>query len=114
MEALTSVMENLAIYSEQTKDAKKLGADIIVFPEVICAWFIWSENSLPSCRILPWILQFTFLNYRPLWQLYAAMMSWVGCLLKDAGLSDTLKLREWEQLNGNNRNFEKDMAILCK
>jgi predicted amidohydrolase len=37
MEALTSVMENLAIYAEQTKDAKKLGADIIVFPEVIFA-----------------------------------------------------------------------------
>merc|ERR1712021_321836 len=33
MEALTSVMENIAIYSEQTNDAKKLGADIIVFPE---------------------------------------------------------------------------------
>ena len=30
------------------------------------------------------------------WQLCAAMMSWVGCLLTDYVLSVTWKLREWE------------------
>ena len=33
---------------------------------------------------------------RSLWQLYAPMMSWVGCLLTDLVLSDTWKLREKE------------------
>jgi hypothetical protein len=31
-----------------------------------------------------------------IWQLCAAMMSWVGCLLTDSGLPYTWKLREWE------------------
>ena len=35
VDALSSVVENLEIYSEQTKEAKKLGSDIIVFPEVL-------------------------------------------------------------------------------
>ena len=35
VDALSSVVDNLQIYSEQTKDAKSLGAKIIVFPEVI-------------------------------------------------------------------------------
>ena len=34
-DALSSILANLEIYSEQTKEAKKLGADIIVFPEVL-------------------------------------------------------------------------------
>ena len=34
-DALTSIVANLHVYSEQTKEAKKLGAKIIVFPEVI-------------------------------------------------------------------------------
>ena len=31
-----------------------------------------------------------------MWQLCAAMMSWVGCLLTDSVLPDKWKLREWE------------------
>ena len=34
-DALASIVANLQIYSEQTKEAKKLGAKIIVFPEVM-------------------------------------------------------------------------------
>ena len=34
VDALSSVVDNLIIYSKQPKEAKKLGADIIVFPEV--------------------------------------------------------------------------------
>ena len=107
MEALTSVMENLAIYSEQTKDAKKLGADIIVFPEVIFAWFIWLENSSPSCRILPWILQFTCLNCRPLWQLCAAMMSWVRQWIElvDTNRFSANKIKSSESVNKQPTQF---------
>ena len=32
-----------------------------------------------------------------MWQLCAAMMSWVGFLLTDSMLPDAWKLREWEQ-----------------
>ena len=34
-DALYSLMENLQVYAEQAKVAKSLGADIIVFPEVL-------------------------------------------------------------------------------
>ena len=34
VDALSSVLANLEIYREQTKNAKLLGANIIVFPEV--------------------------------------------------------------------------------
>ena len=39
-DALASVVANLQIYLEQTKEAKKLGAKIIVFPEVMIYLFI--------------------------------------------------------------------------
>ena len=40
VDALSSVVDNLIVYSEQTKEAKKLGADIIVFPEVKYSGFL--------------------------------------------------------------------------
>jgi len=53
MEALTSVMENLAIYSEQTKDAKKLGADIIVFPEFGTTPWVPRNQVIPFSEPIP-------------------------------------------------------------
>ena len=35
VDALSSVLDNIEIYQQQTQEAKKKGADIIVFPEVI-------------------------------------------------------------------------------
>ena len=41
-------------------------------------------------------MQFWEENALFLWQLCAAMMSWVGCLPKDSVLPDKWKLGEWE------------------
>ena len=42
---------------------------------------------------------------------FSSLMSWVGCLVSDSGLPDST----WKFYgNGNNRNFEKNLAIFCK
>ena len=48
IDALHSVLQNLEVYEKQTRAAKDLGADIIVFPEVILWWNYWQWFSMPD------------------------------------------------------------------
>ena len=53
VDALSSIVENLEIYSEQTKEAKKLGADIIVFPESGITPWVSRSQLIPFSEDIP-------------------------------------------------------------